>query len=135
MFYPSAALIPLIVIVQFFRELSLPLSLVIDSSAVIALEVLIREKILTERSGVYENVLISDGRFLLKTDIISFPTLSYENDETDEENSSNVYAQDVKELKQKTLKIVTRKNGIIFIGFTSREEREEVVNIVRTWTE
>ena len=81
---------------------------------------------------MYENALIADGRLLWKTDIASFPTLAYEHNEKESQSNADIYAQDAQD---KTLKIVTHKSGIIFIGFSSKEERDAAVEIVRTWTE
>lgn len=131
-FYVAASLLPIIVLIQFFRELSPMLSLVISGSAVLALEVLIREKILTKHSGVYEHALIVDGRLLWKADIIALPTLSYEKD-TDEQNNADIYAEDAKEIKEKSLKIVTKNSGIIYVGFSSKEEREKAVSFIHSW--
>ncbi len=135
LFYAAAAAIPLIVIVQFFRELDIFVSIVIDGAAIAGLEAVIRENLLKKRCGVYENALIADGRLLWKTDIASFPTLAYEHEQSADQSNADIYAQDAKAIQEKSLKIVTHKNGIIFVGFSSREEREAVVAIVRTWTE
>jgi len=134
-FYAAAALIPLIVFIQFLRELDLFVSLVIDGAAIAGLEAVIREDLLKKRSGVYENALIADGRLLWKTDIASFPTLAYEHNEKESQSNADIYAQDAQDAQDKTLKIVTHKSGIIFIGFSSKEERDAAVEIVRTWTE
>lgn len=135
LFYAAAALIPCIIVVQFFRELDFFVSIIIDGAAITGLEAVIREHLLRKRSGVYENALIVDGRLLWKTDIASFPTLAYEDNEDESHSNADIYAQDAKEIKDKTLKIVTHKNGIIFVGFSSKEEREQAVSILRTWTE
>ncbi|MBP7480556.1 MAG: hypothetical protein KA785_08935 [Spirochaetaceae bacterium] len=135
LFYAAAGLIPLIIIVQFFRELDLFVSLVIDGAAIAGLEAVIREDLLKKRSGVYENALIADGRLLWKTDIASFPTLAYEHNEKESQSNADIYAQDAQDAQDKTLKIVTHKSGIIFIGFSSKKERDAAVEIVRTWTE
>lgn len=135
LFYAAAALIPLIVLVQFFRNLDIFVSIIIDGAAVAGLEAVIREHLLKKRSGVYENALIADGRLLWRTDIASFPTLSYEHLEDESQSSADLYARDAREIKEKTLKIVTHKHGIIFIGFSSKEEREQAVSILRRWIE
>ena len=137
LFYIVILLSPFVLILQFFRSLDIFVSLVIDGAVLFGVEAVIRESLLKKRSGVYAHALIVDGRLLFKTDIVSFPTLSYENDEkaSYEKTNADIYASDAQAIKEKTLKIVTHKNGIIFVGFTSAQERNNTVEIIRTWVE
>lgn len=136
-FYIVLLLTPLVVILQLFRSLDVFVSIIIDGAALFGVEAVIRERLLKKRSGVYEHALIVDGRLLLKTGIVSFPTLSYENEErvSFEKTNADIYASDAQAIKEKTLKIVTHKKGIIFVGFTSAQERKKAVEIIRTWVE
>ena len=60
-------------------------------------------------------MLIIDGKNILYSDILSLPTLAYEED-------SSVC----------TLKIVTNQEGEFFLTFESSEERNNVVNAILT---
>ena len=57
--------------------------------------------------------MIADGKVIPYSEIMSLPTLAYEEDAT-----------------VSTLKIVTKKEGEFFIGFENGEERASVVSEV-----
>ena len=124
---------PLMIIFQWFREFQPYIHIILSATAVLAIEIVIREQVYDARSGVYENALIVDGRLLLKEDIIALPTLEYENDpETFDESEDGTPSLSDPAYK-KALKIVTDKNGVIFVGFESEEERNKTVEIIKNW--
>ena len=104
-----------------------------SATAVLAIEIVIREQVYDARSGVYENALIVDGRLLLKEDIIALPTLEYENDPEAFDESEDGTPSLSDPAYKKALKIVTDKNGVIFVGFESEEERNKTVEIIKDW--
>ena len=61
---------------------------------------------------------------MLKDEIVSFPTLAYENDS---DGASSVPPQ--------MLKTVTKNNGVIFLEFTNPEERNNAVYIMKNWVD
>ena len=97
-----------------------------------AVEIVIRERVFDSRSGVYENAIIVDGRLLERSDIVAFPTLEYENSEDAVENPEE-YPSLEDPVYRKALKIVTKKSGVIFVGFETEEERNKTVEIVKNW--
>ena len=121
-------IIPLLVFVcvifalLFIRRFSLFITLIATCS--LAIELGLRDFILQKRGGVYENGLITSGRFLTKEEIVSFPTLAYENDT---EGSSSVPPE--------ILKTVTKNNGVIFLEFADFNERNNAVKIMQNWVE
>lgn len=123
---------PLMIIFQWFREFAPYIHIILSITAVLAIEIVIRERVFDARSGVYENALIVDGRLILKEDIVAFPTLEYEND-PDAEDNPEEYPSVNDPTYKKALKIVTNKNGVIFVGFETEEERNKAVEILKNW--
>lgn len=96
------------------REFSLFISVVLYAIPVLATELAIREILYQKTAGFYEKMLIVDGRFIARSDILALPTLEYEVEETN------------------ILKIVTKKSGVIFVRFFSVQERMQTVAIMQT---
>ena len=124
---------PLMIIFQWFREFQPYIHIILSATAVLAIEIVIREQVYDARSGVYENALIVDGRLLLKEDIIALPTLEYENDLEAFDESEDGTPSLSDPAYKKALKIVTDKSGVIFVGFESEEERNKTVEIIKNW--
>lgn len=124
---------PLMIIFQWFREFSPLIHVILSCTAVLAVEIAIREKVYDARSGVYENALIADGRLFLKDDIIALPTLEYENNPELLEEDGEIDPIYNDPAYKKALKVVTDKSGVLFIGFESEEERNNVVDIIKNW--
>ena len=124
---------PLMIIFQWFREFQPYIHIILSATAVLAIEIVIREQVYDARSGVYENALIVDGRLLLKEDIIALPTLEYENDPEAFDESEDGTPSISDPAYKKALKIVTDKSGVIFVGFESEEERNKTVEIIKNW--
>ena len=123
---------PLMIIFQWFREFQPYIHILLSLTAILAVEIVIKERVYDARSGVYENALIVDGRLLEKSDIVAFPTLEYENNPDAEENPDE-YPSLADPAYKKALKIVTNKSGVIFVGFETEEERNKTVEIVKNW--
>ena len=112
-------LAPALIFLQRFRDFSFAFNLILSITAILATEVVLKDRILNSLSGVYENGFIVDGRFFLYSSVIALPTLSYEKESPPQEE---IYA--------KSLKLVTHTVGEIFIGFHSIEEREKAIQII-----
>lgn len=122
---------PFLIFIQFFREFQLYIHVVLSLTSVLAIEIALRDMLISKNNGVFENALLVDSRCIWKKDFCALPTLSYENfDEMDTEESLNI---DAKEVAMKTLKIVTHSSGEIFISFYDKDERAEVVSIIQNW--
>ena len=116
---------------QFFREFQFYMMIIMDAVAVLGTEICIKDFIVFKTAGVYEKALVTDGRIIYRDDIIAFPTLEYENSEEYlKEKSEDEYSLDALETAQRTLKIVTNSNGEIYTYFSSKEERNKVVEIL-----
>lgn len=109
-------LAPLLILFQWFRDFGLMINVVLCAVAVLAAELVVRERVLGAMAGVYQKGLVVDGRLLLFSDIHALPTLSYE-DELAEQD----------EFYRRTLEVVTENSGTIRVGFVSVEERESAV--------
>ena len=126
LFVVIMVLVPVMLVLLCFRTFAFYIQLILDLSAVLAVELAIRDKVLGSKCGVYENALIVDGRLLMKEDIRALPTLEYENE-------SEAFNGDNADFYRKALQIVTEKNGVIFVGFASEEERTSAVEIIKNW--
>lgn len=113
---PVLVLAPALVLLQWFRDFGLMINAVLCAVAVLAAELVIRERVLGAMAGVYQKGLVVDGRMLLFTEIHALPTLSYEDEMEDKD-----------EFYQRTLEIVTEKSGTLRVGFASVKEREWAV--------
>lgn len=109
-------LAPLLILFQGFRNFGLMINAVLCAVAVLAAELVIRERVLGTMAGVYQKGLVVDGRLLMFTDIHALPTLGYE-DELAEQD----------EFYRRTLEVVTENSGTIRVGFVSVEERNSAV--------
>ncbi len=109
---------PLLIALQWLRDFGLAVNAVLCAVAVLAAELVVRERVLGAMAGVYQNGLVVDGRFLLFSEIHALPTLGYEGDEEQDE------------FYRRTLEIVTENSGVIQVGFASREEREAAVKTI-----
>ncbi|NLM01685.1 MAG: hypothetical protein GX220_09580 [Treponema sp.] len=126
LFAAILSLAPLLTVLLYFRNLGTLQNLVLATVSVLAVELVLRDLILRKRCGVYENALVSDGRIILKDDFVHLPTLEYENAKSEE--TSNTLKN-----KARVLQIVTKSKGTIYVGFETTKEREDTVEIVRTW--
>ena len=126
LFLAVLILAPLIIVFQWFRTFAFYAQLILCLSAVLAVELAIRDKVLGSKCGVYENAIIVDGRLLMKEDIRALPTLDYEKD-------SESFNGENGDFYRKALKIVTEKSGVIFVGFASEDERNDAVEIIKKW--
>lgn len=124
---------PLMIVFQWFRDFQPYIHIILSLTAVLAIEIVIREQVYDARSGVYENALIVDGRLLLKDDIMALPTLEYENYPESFDESEEASPSLTDPAYKKALKIVTNKSGVIFVGFESEEERNQAVEIIKNW--
>ncbi len=105
----------LMLVVLYFRDFSSAVALVLHSTALLALEMGSRELLYRAKAGVYEFMLVVDGRVVKKDEVVLLPTLEYET-ETDE-----------------TLTIVTESRGSIVVFFESKKERDDATQIVKHW--
>ncbi len=102
-------------VVLHFRAFSVFVAGVLHATALLAIEMGVREYINRAKSGVYEKALVADGKFIKKNEVVLLPTLEYETE------SSNI------------LDIVTEKRGTISIFFETVNERNDATSIVKTW--
>ncbi len=98
-----------------FRDFSIFVASVLHGTALLALEMGVREFLHRIKTGLYEKALVVDGQKILKDEIVALPTLEYE---TEVDN---------------TLSIVTEKRGTKIVFFATKKERESVVQIIKDW--
>ena len=122
--YPMLVFVCVIFALLFVRRFSLFIIIILTATCVLAVELGLRDYILQRKGGVYENGLITSGRFLTKEDFVSFPTLAYEND-----------SPEASSIPPEMLKTVTKNNGVIVLEFANQEERNSTVNIIKSWVE
>lgn len=110
LFFLVIAVAFLVITLVLLRSFGVMIDAIFCACAVLSLELISRDRIASVLAGVYKNALIVDGKCILFSEILSLPTLAYEED-------SDVC----------TLKIVTKKEGAFFISFENSEERRSVV--------
>ena len=116
---PVLVIAPALILFQWFRNFGLMINLVLCGVALLAAELVIRERVLGAIAGVYKNGLVVDGRQLLFSEIHALPTLSYEDE-----------LEDRDEFYRRTLEIVTEQAGTLRVGFASVAERDAVVEAI-----
>lgn len=116
---PVLVLAPTLILFQWFRNFGFMINAVLCGVALLAADLVIRERVLGAMAGVYKNGLVVDGRQLLFSEMYALPTLSYE-DELEERD----------EFYRRTLEIVTENSGTLRVGFASVSERDAAVEII-----
>lgn len=110
---------PALILFQLFRDFGLMINAVLCGVALLAAELVIRERVLGTMAGVYQHGLVVDGRQFLFTDIHALPTLSYEDELAEQDD-----------FYRRTLEIVTEKSGSVRVGFASVQERQAAVQAI-----
>ena len=116
---PVLVIAPALILFQWFRNFGLMINVVLCGVALLAAELVIRERVLGVIAGVYKNGLVVDGRQLLFSEIHALPTLSYEDE-----------LEDRDEFYRRTLEIVTEQAGTLRVGFASVAERDAAVEAI-----
>lgn len=116
---PVLVLAPTLIFFQWFRNFGFMINAVLCGVALLAAELVIRERVLGAMAGVYKNGLVVDGRQLLFSEMYALPTLSYEDE-----------LEDRDEFYRRTLEIVTENSGTLRVGFASVSERDAAVEII-----
>lgn len=116
---PVLVLAPALILFQWFRNFGLIINVVLCGVALLAAELVIRERVLGAMAGVYKNGLVVDGRQLLFSEMYALPTLSYEDE-----------LEDRDEFYRRTLEIVTENSGTLRVGFASVAERDAAVEAI-----
>ena len=116
---PVLVIAPALILFQWFRNFGLMINLVLCGVALLAAELVIRERVLGAIAGVYKNGLVVDGLQLLFSEIHALPTLSYEDE-----------LEDRDEFYRRTLEIVTEQAGTLRVGFASVSERDAAVEAI-----
>ena len=116
---PVLVIVPALILFQWFRNFGLMINVVLCGVALLAAELVIRERVLGVIAGVYKNGLVVDGRQLLFSEIHALPTLSYEDE-----------LEDRDEFYRRTLEIVTEQAGTLRVGFASVAERDAAVEAI-----
>ena len=105
----------ILILVVPLRNYSWFVNIVLFGAALFATEIAAREASGCGKAGIYENMLVSGTNALLWSDILSLPTLAYEND------------PETTQVDFKTLRVITNKGTEIQILFSSEEERKAAV--------
>lgn len=105
----------ILILVVPLRNFGWMVNIVLLGAALFATELAAREAGGAGKAGIYENMLISNTDAVLWSDILSLPTLAYEND------------PDTTQVDFKTLRVITNQGKELNIIFDSEEEREKAV--------
>lgn len=93
-------------------------NIVLLGVALVATEIAARDASGSGKAGIYENMLISGTNAILWAEILSLPTLAYEND------------PETSQVDFKTLRIILKNGSENQILFESEEERKEAVDLI-----
>lgn len=119
---------------QLIRQFELYIAIILDAVAVLGIETTVKDFILQQLSGVYENAIIIDSRLIPKSDIVALPTLEYENSEEYlQAKKSDTYAADSLETAKTSLKIISNSSGEIYVSFANEEQRTKAVEVMKNW--
>jgi len=105
-----------------FRSFSIFVTVILDITCLLGLNLSVKEILYRRAGGVYENALITQGDLFYRENIIAIPVLNY-----DKTTETEEYAY------KNTLKIVTDKGGETWIGFANAQEKEATLKIVKAW--
>ena len=94
------------------------INIVLLGAALFATELAAREAAGTGKAGIYENMLISGTNAVLWNEILSLPTLAYENDE------------ETTQVDFKALRVLTKNGAEQIIYFENEEERAKAVETI-----
>ena len=113
--YLSIIFAAFLIAILFFRNLGFVYNLIICLVALLAVYMGTEEIVLNGLSGLYENALIGNGKYLSLSEIFVLPVLSY----SKEEQAA---------LDQRILVITTEKKGSVNFIFSSEDEKNFVEN-------
>lgn len=94
------------------------INIVLLGAALFATELAAREASGIGKAGIYENMLISGTNAVLWNEILSLPTLAYENDE------------ETTQVDFKALRVLTKNGAEQIIYFENEEERAKAVETI-----
>ena len=110
-----AVLAFILILVVPLRNFGWFINIVLLGTALFAAELAAREASGVGKAGIYENMLISGTSAVLWSDVLSLPTLAYEND------------PETTQVDFKTLRVITNSGAEQQIVFESEEERAKAV--------
>ena len=93
-------------------------NIVLLGVALVATEIAAREAAGSGKAGIYQNMLISGTSAVLWSEILSLPTLAYEND------------PETTQVDFKILRVILKNGSENQILFESEEERKEAVDLI-----
>lgn len=107
-----------------FRDFQLYITVIMDLACVLGINLAVRETVNRRASGVYENVLVTEGDLFYRQNIMAIPEITNDKDDDDSTSESSY---------ENTLKIVTQKAGDTWIAFATAEEKQAALKILKDW--
>ncbi|MCR4823650.1 MAG: hypothetical protein K5873_12355 [Treponema sp.] len=108
----------ILILIVPLRNFGWMVNIVLLGAALFASELAAREAGGAGKAGIYEHMLISGTEALLWSDILSLPTLAYEDD------------PETTQVDFTTLRVITNKGSELVIMFDSEEERKAAVQLI-----
>ena len=108
----------ILILVVPLRNYSWFVNIVLLATALVAAEIAAREASGCGKAGIYEHMLISGTAAVLWGDVLSLPTLAYEND------------PETTQVDFKTLRVLTNNGAEQLILFESEDERKRAVELI-----
>lgn len=113
-----AVLAFILILIVPLRNFGWFVNIVLHGTALVAAELSAREAAGSGKAGIYENMLVSGTSAVLWSDMLSLPTLAYEND------------PETTQVDFKTLRVITNSGAEQQILFESEEERKKAVEVI-----
>lgn len=109
---------PILVILVYIKKIEFFPSLILYASAILALEIAMRDFTTKKLQGIYEKGFVINNKIILYEDIVDFNPFAPKLD--DEE----VIPEDEQYIGTSRLDIVTKSKGLIFVEFSAISEKE-----------
>ncbi|MBP3773213.1 MAG: hypothetical protein J6I53_11075 [Treponema sp.] len=113
-----AVLALILILVVPLRNYGWAVNVVLLGTALVAAEIAAREGSGCGKAGIYEKMLVSGTAALFWKDVISLPTLAYEND------------PETTDVDFKTLRLILSNGNEQLVLFSSEEERQAAVELI-----
>ncbi|MGI5173226.1 hypothetical protein H0R92_06460 [Treponema sp. OMZ 840] len=113
-----------------WREFTLAVTLILYATALLAVELAVRDTLYKRTAGVYEHLIIVDSRKIRIKDIISVAPPMHKAGFEDTDKAENTdRTEDTAE--NRVLKFTSEKSGEIFVGFENTGERNAALHLLK----
>lgn len=117
---------PMLIGLVYTKKIDFFPSLVLYACAILALEIAIRDFTTKKLQGMYENGLVINNKIILYADIVDFNPFAPKIEDDEE------IPEDEQYIGTSRLDIATKSKGLIFINFSSTDEKEKFLSFYKS---